>query len=92
MLSELGVPDEQIEPALLHMVAQLAVPLAPAPMPIQDAIDLAVFLADTAIGFSRFSPGASTVGGPVDVAAITKHEGFKWVRRKFYYEAAYNPA
>ncbi len=65
--------------------------MAPAPMPIQDAIDLATFLVDVTIKFSRFAPGPPTVGGPIEVAAITKHEGFKWVRRKFYYQAKYNP-
>ncbi len=91
VLKELGVPNEQIRPAMDQIAARLEVPMAPAPMPIQDAIDLATFLVDVTINFSRFSPGAPTVGGPVEVAAITKHEGFKWVRRKFYYEAKYNP-
>ena len=58
---------------------------------IQDAIDLAAFFVDLTIKFSRFAPGAPTVGGPVEVAVITKHEGFKWVRRKHYYTAEYNP-
>ena len=26
-----------------------------------------------------------TIGGPIELAAITKHEGFKWVARKHYY-------
>lgn len=91
VLKELGVPDDQIGPAMNQIVSHLEVPLAPAPMPIQDAIDLAVFLVDATIMFSRFTPGAPTVGGPIEVAAITKHEGFKWVRRKFYYDANYNP-
>jgi hypothetical protein len=49
-------------------------------MPVQDAIDLARYLVETTIGFMRFSIArAKTVGGPIEVAAITKHEGFKWV-------------
>lgn len=56
-----------------------------APMPIQDAIDLAEFLVHTAVQFSKFSPGPQVVGGPIEIAAITKHEGFKWIRRKHYY-------
>lgn len=91
VLKELGVPEEQIGPAMKQIQARLLVPLAPAPMPIQDAIDLAIFLVDATIMFSRFAPGAPTVGGPVEVAAITKHEGFKWVRRKLYFDPAYNP-
>ena len=50
-------------------------------MPIQDAIDLARYLAETTIGFIRFSvPRPKTVGGPIEIAAITKHEGFRWVQ------------
>lgn len=50
-------------------------------MPVQDAIDLAVFLANIAIGHSRFVVGPPVCGGHVDVATIT-HKGFAWVRQK----------
>jgi hypothetical protein len=73
------------------LVAQLNAPLVFAPMPIQDAIDLGEFLVHSAVTFSRFLPGAQSVGGPIEVAAITKHEGFKWIRRKYYYKRDINP-
>lgn len=50
-------------------------------MPLQDAIDLAAFLANVTIGHSRFVIGPPVYGGHVDVAAIT-HNGFSWVRQK----------
>jgi 20S proteasome alpha/beta subunit len=54
--------------------------------PIQDAIDLSRFLVETTKGFIRFAiTRTKTVGGPVEIAAITKHEGFKWVQRKHFY-------
>lgn len=83
-------PDgiEQLS-ALLR--TRLQAPLVFAPMPIQDAIDLAEWLVHTASMFSRFVPGPSHVGGPTESAAITKHEGFKWVRRKHYYQKEFNP-
>ncbi len=90
-LTELGLPNDQIQPALQHIWARLEAPLAMPAMPIQDAIDLAIFLAETANNFSKFTPGPPTVGGPIETAAITKHEGFRWVQRKFYYDPAYNP-
>lgn len=65
-------------------------PLYHPAMPIQDAIDLARFLAETAAGFSRFSMRTATVGGPIEVATITKHEGFRWVARKHFYSDEYN--
>ena len=30
----------------------------------------------------KFSPGSETVGGPVDVAIISKGDGFAWIKRK----------
>ena len=32
-----------------------------------------------------------TVGGPIDVAIITKSDGLIWIKRKHYFERAYNP-
>lgn len=75
---------------LMPLLTQLQAPVVFAPMPIQDAIDLAEFLVHTAIQYSRFIPGAQVVGGPIEIAAITKHEGFKWIRRKHYYSAELN--
>lgn len=67
-------------------------PLAAPGMPIQDAIDLVQYLADVTVGYVRFSSGAPTVAPPIDIAAITKHEGFRWVKRKHYYPTELNPA
>ena len=70
--------------------SQLQASMIFAPMPIQDAIDLARFLVHTAIMFSRFLPGPNMVGGPIEIAAITKHENFKWISRKHYYDQPLN--
>lgn len=32
-----------------------------------------------------------TVGGPIDVAIISKHDGFIWMKRKHYFDIKYNP-
>lgn len=53
-------------------------------MPIQDAIDLARYLVETTIGFIKYSVSRpKTVGGPIEIAAIRKHEGFQWVQRNW---------
>ena len=70
--------------------ARLQAPMVFAPMPIQDAIDLARFLVHAAEMFSRFVPGPNVVGGPIEIAAITKHENFKWICRKHYYDQSVN--
>lgn len=50
-------------------------------MPLQEAIDYAYFLVNIAIGRARYVIGAPTVGGEIDIIAITPNE-FKWVKRK----------
>lgn len=65
--------------------------LAHTGMPIQDAIDLVKYLADVTVGFVRFKQGAPTVAPPIDIAAITRHQGFKWVTRKHFYSPDLNP-
>ncbi|MDQ9169372.1 hypothetical protein Q8A64_02990 [Oxalobacteraceae bacterium R-40] len=53
-------------------------------MPMKDAIDLARFLVETTIGFVKFSVSRpKTVGGPIQIAAITKHEGFQWIQHGY---------
>ncbi len=90
ILSNVTSRGESVGQLLGVLRQQATAPLIQPAMPIQDAIDLARFLVDTSITFARFMPGAPTVGGPVELAAITKHEGFKWVSRKHYWNIEYN--
>jgi hypothetical protein len=39
----------------------------------------------------RYSTDMETVGGPIDVAILTRNEGFVWVKRKHYFDADLNP-
>jgi hypothetical protein len=82
-----GLPPKTADQFLLS-VTDLAHP----GMPIQDAIDLVKYLADVTVGYVRFKQGAPTVAPPIDIAAITRHQGFKWVERKHYYRQGLNPA
>jgi hypothetical protein len=89
----LGTTTEQIvefsKNVIPHTYESLILPAAP----IQDAINLARFLVETTTGFIQFSiTRTKTVGGPVEIAAITKHEGFKWVQRKHFFSSEFNPA
>lgn len=40
----------------------------------------------------RVSFDAETVGGPVDVAVISKGDGFTWLKRKYYFRPEMNPS
>jgi hypothetical protein len=39
----------------------------------------------------KVSMEAETVGGPVDVAVISKGDGFIWIKRKHYFNKELNP-
>lgn len=86
-----GIEEEKIHKILENVSRNGFTTMVMPAMPIQDAIDLARFLVETTINFVKFVPGAPTVGGPVEIAAITKHEDFKWVSRKHYYDSSLNP-
>ena len=38
----------------------------------------------------RLSPDSETVGGPIDVAVISKADGFVWIKRKYYFDKELN--
>jgi hypothetical protein len=90
VLVQLGIDKAVAEQVHSELTKRLYASLYLEAMPIEDAIELAFFLADTAARFAQFSLRAATVGGPIEVATITKHEGFKWVKRKHYYSAEFN--
>lgn len=73
------------------LTSQPMEPLISPAMPLQDAIDLVDFLIKVTAGFVRFAPGHSTVAEPIDLAAITRHEKFRWIRRKHYFSPELNP-
>jgi hypothetical protein len=50
-------------------------------MPLQDAIDYAVYLVNVVIGRFRFTVGPAVCGGDIDVAVVTP-DAFTWIRRK----------
>ncbi len=78
-----GFSPRQAADLQRDLVKDLYATLAVPAMPIQDAIDLARFLVETTIGFVRFAVFLpKSVGGAVEIAAITKHEGFRWVQRE----------
>ena len=39
----------------------------------------------------KVGKGSETVGGPIDVAIISKGNGFIWVKRKHYFKSELNP-
>ncbi|MEV6597312.1 hypothetical protein AB0M36_10665 [Actinoplanes sp. NPDC051346] len=90
-LINLGMAPAHATQAVDDIIDQVQQPMVFAGMPVGEVIDLADFLVDATIKFVRFSPGHAVVGGPIEIAVLTRHEGFKWVKRKHHYPASLNP-
>lgn len=84
------IREEKVQKIMKSITNSWSTDLISDPMPIQDAVDLAKFLVELTKNYFRFKPGAAIVGGPTEIAAITKHEGFKWITRKLYYDRELN--
>jgi len=84
------IKEEKVQRIMKSVTNSWSTDLISDPMPIQDAVDLGKFLIELTKNYFRFKPGAAIVGGPTEIAAITKHEGFKWITRKLYYDKELN--
>jgi hypothetical protein len=59
-----------------------SVPLWHVAMPLEDAAELVRYLAEVAAGYERFTPGIPLIAPPIELAVISPHDGFRWLRRK----------
>ncbi len=88
---EAGMSEDNARGLINFLGTKLSTQLAQPTMPVRDAIELADFLVETTKRYFRFLPGADIVGGEVDIAVVTKYEGFKWIKRKHFYSTELNP-
>jgi hypothetical protein len=51
-------------------------------LPLQDSVDLAIFLIRTTATLQGWVAGVRGVGGAIDVATVTRTDGFKAIQRK----------
>ena len=58
---------------------------------IEDMVKMAESLISITNLQRHFSSSEESVGGPVDVAVITKSEGFVWVNHKQWFQQEMNP-
>lgn len=59
-------------------------------LPVDELADMAEMLVELTSYKRRVSPGSETVGGPVDVAVISRGDGLVWIKRKHYFPAELN--
>lgn len=88
-----AVADEYLQKTSQELKKQLTIEFDRmiALMPKQEIIDLAEALVSITAAERKATSDEGTVGGPVDVALITKHEGFVWIKRKYYFDGHLNP-
>lgn len=78
----LGLTDAQRQSLRTQLGNELNLPIPYQFLPLQDCIDLATTLVHTTAQLQSWLLDVRGVGGPVDVATITRTEGFKEVQMK----------
>jgi hypothetical protein len=79
MLARLVTEDGVTQERISQLVAPLEIGVLYEAMPVQDAINFATFILDTTIGATKFAPGVPSCGGPLQVAALLRDQGFCWI-------------
>lgn len=78
---ELGLSDAQRD-QLVTALGPLQMSLPLQAMALQDCVDLAIFFIRTTIAAQRLMVTVRGVGGPIDVATVTRQNGLTFVQRK----------
>lgn len=60
-------------------------------LPKDELAEMAESLVNLTSFERRVTPDAETVGGPIDVAVISRGDGFIWIKRKHYFSPDLNP-
>ncbi len=79
--SELGL-DNAAKTRLAAKLGELTTPIPYQFLPLQDCVDLSIFLVRTTMKLQTWTVGLRGVGGAVDVVTITKTDGFRPVQQK----------
>ena len=80
--TSLKVPNAKVEEFRQNIEPELEYRIPYDVLPLQDCVDLAAFLIRTTIMAQNFAIAVRGVGGSIEVAAITRTEGLKWIQKK----------
>jgi hypothetical protein len=75
-------PPQQPDPFEVELKTKLSSKIPWQFLPLQDCVDLAIFLVRATITLQRWTVDIRGVGGAVDVATVTKIAGFQYVQQK----------
>jgi hypothetical protein len=78
----LGLTQQQQDVVDQTLRANLGTPIPYNFLPLQDCVDLAILLIRTTVATQSFTVGIRGVGGSIDVATITRIEGFRPIQTK----------
>lgn len=78
----LKLDDTKRDELLQYLKSHLQAPVPWAFLPLQDCVDLAIFLIRTTIVMQHWIVGVRGVGGAIDVAVITQANGFAEIQAK----------
>jgi hypothetical protein len=76
------VPQGQLDPLDVELRTKLAARIPWQFLPLQDCVDLSIFLVRATITLQKWTVDIRGVGGAVDVATVTRTEGFNYIQRK----------
>ena len=82
VLAKHGMDTDTIPKVLEEISQQFQYSVPFAGMPLQDAVDYSIYVVGVVVGRYRFAIGPELCGGPIDVATITRQEGFVWIKKK----------
>lgn len=80
--SFLTLRDEQKTELERHLEGQLSLPIPYQFLPLQDCVHLSIFLIRTTMEIQKWIVGVRGVGGAIDVATITRTDGFTPIQQK----------
>lgn len=80
--AKLGLTDMQRDDLMNEIQNNFASKIPFAFLPLQDCVDLVIFLIRTTITMQHWLLGVRGVGGAIDVAVITPAEGIREIQRK----------
>ena len=80
--NELKLGRDDLDRVIGIIKSRLELPIPYRVLALQDCIDLAVLMIKTTIDAQRLGVGARGVGGPIDVATISRNTGFDFVQKK----------
>ena len=79
---ELGLDDPKIKKLETKMIEVSSAKIPYQFLPLQDCVDLSMLLVRTTAQIMEYQTSVRGVGGAIDVATITRQEGFRYVQHK----------